>query len=233
MKEFLHSYGRMIAWIVALLFCIVPAVFLNTLPGYLPLLTYLLLSMISLIYLLLLRRQLRRADAGKSLTCKRGDNMEFGISVNNDGILVIPSLKARLILHSSIGGLDGVSEADLSLAPHEKRKLDMDVKFVHLGSYDISVSNVQLRGLMGIIPLNLPGGGTHRVEVLPHLWHIQNLPVSEQVHSEDSRSHMTSRLDGMDYTGVREYEQGDPIKNIHWKLSAHTSSYMTKQRETF
>lgn len=233
MKEFFHTYGRIMAWVIALLCFILPAVFLNSLPGYLPILVFLLLSLISLIYLLLLRRQLRWSDSGESMICERGDKMEFGISVNNDGLLVIPFLKAKLILHSSIGGLDGISEAILSLAPHEKRKLDMDVKFVHLGTYQVSVDTVQMKGLMGILPLNLPGGGIHRVEVLPHLWHIQKLPVSEQVHSEDSRAHMTSRLDGMDYTGVREYEQGDPIKNIHWKLSAHTSNYMTKQRETF
>ena len=233
MKKFFRAYGRIIVWVIMLLFCILPAVFLNTLPGYLPILVFLLLSLISLLYLFLLKRQLRWTDAGESVTCERGNVMEFGIAVNNDGLLVIPSLTARLILYSSIGGLDGVTEAILSLAPHEKRKLDMDVNFVHLGTYEVSVSHVQIRGLLGVIPLSLPGGGIHRVEVLPHLWHIQSLPVSEQVHTEDSRSHVTARLDGMDYTGVREYEQGDPIKNIHWKLSAHTSNYMTKQRETF
>lgn len=233
MKKFFRTWGRIIVWTVSLLICILPAVFLNTLPGYLPVLVFLFLSLTALIYLLLLRRQLHWAGTGDSTTCERGEKREFGISVVNNGFLVIPSLTARLILKSSIGGLDGVTEAVLSLAPHEKRKLGLDIAFVHLGTYEVSVKNVQLRGLLGIFPLMIAGEGVHRVEVLPHRWHIQKLPVSEQVHTEDSRSHMTSRMDGLDYTGVREYEQGDPIKNIHWKLSAHTSSYMTKQRETF
>ncbi len=37
---------------------------------------------------------------------------------------------------------------------------------------------------------------------------------------------------GLDYIGVRDYEPGDPMKQIHWKLSAHTLSYLTKLSES-
>lgn len=40
-------------------------------------------------------------------------------------------------------------------------------------------------------------------------------------------------IDGSDYAGVREYVWGDPIKTIHWKLSARTDNYMTKQFESY
>lgn len=232
MKPILKVILRIAAWVAALLLCMLPPIFIAGAAGYLPLLTFLLFSVISLVYLICLRHSLVWEDSGEAYACRRGDSMDFGLAVSNKSVLVFPYVKIVLALSDLFGGVDSRTEAEMTIAPREKRSLKMDVSFTHIGEYTVSVSEVKIRGLMGVLSLRLPGGGKHTVTVRPHIWNIIQLPLSQHVQSEDTRAHTSSNIDGMDYIGVREYVIGDQIKNIHWKLSAHSSSYMTKLTET-
>jgi uncharacterized protein (DUF58 family) len=208
-------------------------VFLNSLAGYLPILVFLTLSALFLGYLLLLKKTLTWEHQAQTASCRRGDTLDFGLTLCNKSILIYPAVQVEVELADSLGGLDRVPSMTLTLAPHERRELKLDVRFAHLGTYRVLVRQVRIQGLLGVMSVTIPGGEDYSVVVLPRICSLGYLPISQQVHQEDSRAHTSSDKDGMDYTGVRAYEWGDPIKNIHWKLSAHGGGYLTKQTETF
>ncbi len=232
MKQRIFAILRVLAWLAALALCCLPPVFTASPAGYLPLLSFLIFSGLSLLYLLLLRERLDWSDAGGFTTCTRGDNMDFSLALRNRSWMVYPYVRVKLVLSDLFGGVDSTTDTVMTLAPHEERAMDLDVAFDHIGEYSVSVRELRVRGLMGVISLSLTGGEEHRVLVMPQIWQIAALPLSQKVIAEDSRAHTSSNIDGMDYIGVREYELGDQIKNIHWKLSAHSNSYMTKLTET-
>jgi uncharacterized protein (DUF58 family) len=69
------------------------------------------------------------------------------------------------------------------------------------------------------------------VTVLPRLF-LNEVKLEDKLLTESKAFLNSTQNDGYDYTGVREYAFGDSMKRIHWKLSAHSSEYMTKITET-
>ncbi len=68
--------------------------------------------------------------------------------------------------------------------------------------------------------------------MLPRLYPADELRLEEKLPTESRNLSKNAVNDGFDYTGVREYALGDPMKRIHWKLSAHSSAYMTRVTES-
>lgn len=228
--------GRMKTGVVMallLILCILPAVFINNIYGYLPIFTYVFLLLISQIYLNILTKSLVYEDKSQLYSCMREESMEFCLSVENKSILVYPYVRVKFFMTDIFGERDQGTDTVITLAPKEKRDFVFDVRFDHLGKYSVGLEKVEVRGLLGVRKVTMPGGGEHIVEVYPHIWQLADLKVSEKVQTEDSKSKVSIETDGSDYTGVREYVMGDSIKNIHWKLSAHSNGYLTKQMETF
>lgn len=232
MKRTLNRIGPYLLWVLVLIVCLVPALFMSNPAGYLPILTFLFLSLICRLYLAGLKKSLQWEEGEKIALCRRGGRQDFGLAVHNRGFLVFPSLKVQLCLTDLFGGVDSVMDAEMTLRPRERRSLEMDVRFTHVGDYLVSVKKMNIGGLLGVLSKDGGSGAKHRVQVLPNIWKIKRLPLSHQVNNENPKARQTSQEDGMDYIGVREYEQGDAIRSIHWKLSAHSGGYMTKQMVT-
>ncbi len=231
-KPILNKIKRPVAWVIVALILLLPPVFLANPAGYLPILGFLFLSLISRLYLEGLKRSIQWAEGQQTEFCRRGDKQDFGLKVRNKGPLVFPSLQVQLCLSDLFGGVDSALDAEMTLGPFQSRQMDMNVSFTHIGEYTVSVRRMRIGSLMGVLSKDMGGGAEHVIQVLPHIWKIRRLPLSHQVNNENSKARQTTDKDGMDYIGVREYSQGDPIRSIHWKLSAHTNGYMTKQMVT-
>ena len=222
---------RVLLALVGAAACILPAIFLNTLLGYLPIFFYVLLLLLSGLYLLLLRGNIHCSAPEVNLSCPRTGKEEFCLTVENRSPLVAPMVTARLSMRSDYSGSGQDTEMTLALAPFETREFRFSVTFAHLGQYSVSVSGLEIGDLLSLGKTRLPGGGVQHVHVTPLRHHPSYLALTDLVETEDGRARASAPLDGTDYTGVREYVAGDPIKNIHWKLSAHSNGYMTKQTE--
>ncbi len=221
-----------VLWAIGLFICFVPALFMVNPAGYFPLLAYLIATLISRLYLMGLKRSLVWEEGESTVSLRRGSRQTFGLVLHNRGPLVYPSLHVTLRLSDLFGGTDSSLDTEMALVPFERRQLDMDVHFTHIGDYSVSVERMRIGDLAGLFSREEGGGADHAVQVLPHIWKIDSFPLSHQVNNENPLARQTSDKEGMDYFGVREYAQGDPIRSIHWKLSAHTRSYMTKQMTT-
>lgn len=232
-KRFCKASRRAALWLLAFLLTLLPAVYMNNIYGYLPILTLLIVSLLSLGYLAVLGRSVGAQDRSLLSSCMRGTAMEFRVEVENRCLLACPRVELSFFMTDLYGGRDGGTSTVITLAPREKRVFTFDARFDHLGRYSVGLDKVTVFGPLGVLSRTLPGGAEHIVEVTPRIWELESLNLSQQVTTEDSRARTSSTLDGADYTGVREYAVGDPIKNIHWKLSAHTEGFLTRQMETF
>lgn len=227
------SVKTAVLFIVILAFCVLPAVFINNIFGYLPVFLFLFVLILCRIYLNILTRSLVYEDQSEFHSCMRKESMEFRIRIENRSFLVYPYVKICFFMTDLFGDRDSGTETMITLAPKEKRDFVFDVRFDHVGRYSAGLEKIEIRGLLGVRKVTMPGGAEHSVEVYPHIWDLAEMKISEKVQTEDSKSKQSIDADGGDYTGVREYAMGDPIKNIHWKLSAHSNEYLTKQMETF
>lgn len=65
-KNVLNKIKAPVLWVIALLFCLLPPLFLASPAGYFPILVFLFLTLISGLYLAALRRSLEWEEGGKA-----------------------------------------------------------------------------------------------------------------------------------------------------------------------
>jgi len=224
---------RFVAYILVLLLSLTPAMLTNSAAAYLPSLMIFFCGILSLVQLIYTNAKVSVSVSAGERSAIRGEIREFTLSLQNSGILAVPRLQALFVSIKS----DGTDRQELpvlvTLSPKEKRNFSFDITFSHIGSVEVMIQTASVYDLLGIFRFVKQVGGGFTVDVLPRQYRFDKLPVSTYLQSESSKAITSSPLSGMDYVGVREYEFGDPIKTIQWKLSAHSGHLMTKQTESY
>lgn len=209
---------------------LIPAVFLNTLCGYFALLFLLIFFCISGICLGSLWRGVSVECQSRTLSCQRGGQTEIGLSLKNQSRISCAGAKAQIVISDLFGGTDNSQKIHFSIGGRDQIDLGFGMDMNHVGIFKIGLTEVCLHDFSGVLHRRKPLNGNYQVTVLPRI-HTMDELQSAKAFSEADREMKVTTPGGMDYTGVREYVPGDPMKQIHWKLSAHTRDYLTKQQE--
>lgn len=222
--------------VVAVVFAaaLIPAVFINTLYGYLPAFSLALALALSLISLRLVRRRLTVESelSGADSICERGKKISAGLRVCNHSKIMTSGTVVNIFISDLFGGEDSLSRMHLALAPGKDTGFGLNIVMPHIGVYRGGIRDIELWDFFGFFKLTVPLEGAFEVFVRPRIRPIEELRESETVLAESARDTRTVVPGGMDYVGVREYAMGDSMKQIHWKLSAHSPAYMTKLQES-
>ncbi len=224
---------RLIAYGAVMILSLLPAIFIEGMYGWLPALFLLCGALLSLGYMLLLRRGLRCTIGVDRQTCRRGEEAEFSVELINESHLVLSKGVAEIYTSDGTGKDMTTIEAGFSMGNERTQNIAFHVRFAHIGVYHAGIRRFEIYDPMGLFHVSLPvGENRFPVSVLPHVIDINRIHFSQDNRTETMRS-PTRRLEGegIDNSGVRTYVAGDPIKQIHWKLSAHMEDYMTKVME--
>lgn len=223
-----------------ILFCIlavcitsVPAVFVNNIYGYLAGIAVIMGALFSFGYLQILKRTLVYEEMSDLSNCQRGTEVEFTVKVQNRFFLIYPRMELDFYISDLFGGDDSITKSVITLAPREVREFRFMVKFDHIGTYSTGLKKIRIHDLLGLFSYELKNPREYQVNVAPRIFDITELRISNTTLTESQKMMIPTVIDGTDYAGVREYVWGDPIKTIHWKLSARTETYMTKQFESY
>lgn len=219
-----------ILFLVLLGILVLPAVYTNSIFGYFPILATVLLHLCSLVYLLIMRKSIVIEADHQDVEVERGETVRVDLGIRNKSFLVCTKAKADIYVQDYLGEDDSHSEAVFSIDARSEADFGFNVHMEHLGQYTAGIRNMHIYGLLGIIRVPIPFDSVFHVLVLPKVYEQEGALSAESLtDSPDASSFMEN--DGFDYTGVREYAMGDSMKKIHWKLSAHSSTYMTKVNE--
>lgn len=232
-QERIRKIRLIITCIILLAVAALPAVFLNSVFGYLPVIMVALLILLSFVYVQCLKRSLVFEERSDLNNCKRGTSCAFSIRVKSKLPLVYPKLEVFFYISDLFGGEDDITSTIITLAPFEDRVFEFDVQFEHIGTYEAGLNKVVMQDLFGFFQKTVENSSRYQVQVSPKVFDLTKLHISNRAFTESKNMLKPTSLDGSDYTGVREYVIGDPIKNIHWKLSARTEHYMTRQFESY
>lgn len=227
--------GRVLIVALALVACAVPPVFVNNVIGYLPLLALLIALVVCFAYLQVLKRELTFSEDSMVPSCERGSEIAFVVNFANRSPLVFVRLELTLYISDLFGGTDAEFSSLMTLMPFERRDFSFDAAFDHIGTYAAGVKRIVISDPLGLFFHTIVNEQRHEVEVLPRLFDVSRVDLTVVSSEESQKAFQALASDDMDYAGVREYEWGDPIKLIHWKLSSRLSNghYLTRLFETF
>lgn len=211
---------------------ILPAVFMNTMYGYLPLLMVLCLMGISFVGLRILAGKLSAGTEVEDVICTRGTAAPLGLKIVNHSRLICPQAVAHLQISDLFGKNDSEEEIPFVIGSRGKVDFSMEMDMSHIGVYSIGMKSIVLYDFLGLFTREAGLNGMFQAFVLPRIRVLEKSYANMEFDTETSHETKVSVIGGTDYTGVREYELGDPMKQIHWKLSAHSLEYMTKIQES-
>ena len=175
-----------------------------------------LIPVISLIYLIcvLARFKIYQEAEKKSLVC--GQPTPYLFILQNEDFFAYTSISVRM--HSSFSyAEDSFENVEYELLPGDKSVCETKIICKYRGEYEIGVKEVILTDFFRLFRLRYAVSGQIKAVVIPQivqlaeLKSIADLPMLVQSDTSGSRE--------PDIV-VRDYVEGDSLKQIHWKATA-------------
>lgn len=88
------------------------------------------------------------------------------------------------------------------------------------GQFQVGPSTVRFNDLLGVHSFRIESDTTKKVVIFPNIYNISNMPYKSTQPYGIIRNPMPIFEDPSIVIGLREYQYGDEIKNINWKVSA-------------
>lgn len=176
-------------------------------------------------------------------TCFEGDALELVEVIENRKILPVPWLRVESQFRTGIAfrgqhNLD-ISEGQyyqnhksfFSLMPWTKIVRRHHVTAIHRGFYRLGTVSMTSGDLLGsssdVSSFPLEGGLT----VYPEPLDVSDMSLPVQTWMGDMIVRRWIVEDPFLVSGVRPYQDGDPLKDIHWKASARSGSLQVRRRD--
>ena len=176
----------------------------------------------------------------KGLACSRafsrpavfeGDEGEMIEIVRNDRPVMIPWLRveSRISPHIRLGRQDNLHVSGsmyycslFTLMPYQQVRRRHKVKFLHRGAYDLGSASLTAGDILGLFQSNREQSMRVPVLVYPRLLDERDVPapLSRLMGEMVSRRQLLS--DPFLVRGIRPYQPGDPVRDIHWPATART-----------
>lgn len=240
--SFKHINATTVLWIAVFILLAVIPVFVNTAIGYVPILSAILLIFACLAYLFALRRFISFDIPKLNESYVRGDSSIFSMPMRNRSFLFAPHIEMVF----SITNLDaevygggnpcGLYEPEIysiALPPRSTEDFTLNICLNHIGRYEVGIQSMRLYDPLGIFSVRLRTSGLSTVSVSPVLADLRSHTFFTALLQDTDDDDLLYIKDGTDYSCVREYRIGDPMRNIHWKLSSKSAGdYFTRLYET-
>jgi len=118
------------------------------------------------------------------------------------------------------------------LPPDGRERAAYRVPTERRGIFDVGPLEIVRSDPFGLAARKLPGAGTTKLTVYPHIDRISPLPPTLGNDPYAGADHPTA-LSGLgeDFYALREYEIGDDTRRVHWPSTARVDELMIRQDE--
>ena len=201
--------------------------------GWIPFIGVVTAIVLAFLYLQVLKRSIKLLERSNVTDCERDENVTFKVRFANRCPLFFFRMEAHFFTVDLYGNPVSHRATTMSLAPFEKYDMPFTARFEHIGIYQAGLDRVVVYDFLRLFSFSIEGPKRQRIQVIPRLVPVSELAFSNDAVVETTKAARSVLSDSMDYAAVREYAYGDPMKNVHWKLSAHSEGLMTKLFETY
>lgn len=202
--------------------------FKATLIGWLPFLSAVTALVLAFIYVQVLKRGLVVEDLSQVYDCRRGDAAKLKVRLKNKTPLFYTRMSVHFYISDLFGNVASEVSTTFSLAPFEDYECEFTARFDHVGMYSAGLSRVGITDFLGLFYAEINNTERRCIQVTPRVVDLGTLELVNDSELETTRPSKTVFSDSVDYAYVRDYVPGDPLKTIHWKLSARSENYLTR-----
>lgn len=190
------------------------------------LITTLLMPCISLLMAIVSRAAFKlHFDDRHELLCKGGELYMRIAAVN---CFIFPCSAATIEVSMPDKPESRMANLVFSLAPFQRRVLNLKVPAEYRGEYEFSLNRVVFYDILKLFRLRKKLKLSKRLTVTPRLFEVRGGQPDFSVTEDDTRFTAVSSASG-ERSFVRKYAEGDDVRRIHWKLSSKQEDYMVWQ----
>ena len=164
--------------------------------------------------------QLRRTlPLGERL---EGEDLEVGLELLGER----PLVPAKWVLRERIGRL---GEHATPLAAHGRASYVLEA--LPRGRYAFEDTRAEIEDPFGLERVEQPLSAPGALLIYPRLVELDRLFSESGARSHDGRRLLLQRPAGFDLHSVREHEQGESLRKVHWRSTAKRGQLMVKELE--
>jgi len=165
------------------------------------------------------------------VTASKKIRTEGKIEIRNQAVLPVGRIFCRLCMENRLTGEKQEGWLELSAAAKGKTQAVFQIESGYCGYIYAEVQEVFLMDWFGFLAVRKKTDGKGKISILPDTF-AANLSVGiSYVNAQDTDT-WSPNIKGNDYSEVfalREYVQGDSLKQIHWKLSSKLNQLIVKE----
>ena len=161
------------------------------------------------------------ADEGEAL---RGEPVTMTLSIAHPPLLPIGPLRA---VCAGAGGNETMTLLTHALRS-DRRQWTRPVR--HVGTYPVEVREATLTDCFGLMKSKCKTAPAGRLLVLPRPFLIARLTFAQSEDAQTALKRATEDLTMPD--DIRSWQPGDPMKRVHWKLTARKRELLVRRYES-
>ncbi len=191
-----------------------------------------LLPIVLLVYVLLAKHALSVSMISDSVTTEKNTPYTYEFRIDNHSPLALPFIDAQVSIPQSNSVRCTERTVRLSMAPMTHYHMKNTVSFRFRGTYDIGVKCFYIYDFFRLFRIRVDVESLTTVYVLPRRLTLDE--TSAHSVSDDTARTVRSPLvvDKLEVSDIRDYQNGDSLKSIHWKLSSKSETFIVKDYNT-
>ena len=225
----LKATGFIFLWVIAF---VVAVVFTQALRSSVSFVFFILVCAvlpIDLIYTAIAASAVTADFESSTAKAEKNEPVIFKVTLSNRYRIPVPFIEAEITLPDA----KGAAPAAYIRAPLTARgscEYEKELSFKYKGEYSCGVKYVYVGGLLRMFRIRkrIPDKKRGTVTVLPRRIYVDSLPERYVNEASVTSDTAVKGTDSAEIAEIKDYFPGDPIKNIHWKLSTKAQELMTK-----
>jgi len=227
------------AWLVLTVLILIIAVILKQSPLLIVAVLFFLTSGLARLWS---RYSLNRVEYRRKLSSQRvffGEQITFELSITNRKPLPLPWIRIQEEIPEDLNLLKGKTSPShktgrqvlsnfLSLGWYHRLTRRYQVQCLKRGIYEFGPVSISSGDAFGFFRKKLDLEGHERLLVYPRILPLEDLGIPSRHPFGDLRVRRHIFEDPVQVMTTRDYINGDPLKNIHWKASARLQKLQTR-----
>ena len=151
----------------------------------------------------------------------KGETGKILLKVQNTGIFPVTYITCQLLFYNKL--TKQYITKDVYLQVKGKDDIEVPLHYIsdQIGKIEISIKAMKVYDYLRLFSLPVSGDSSLVTYILPHQIPI-DMAVQQKPAGPDGGEHHvdTKAFLGSDPTGIKEYEVGDNVRDMHWKLTS-------------
>jgi uncharacterized protein (DUF58 family) len=142
----------------------------------------------------------------------------------------VDRLELLLDLPAGVQVAEGHVAQSLRLHAGEERELDLALRCMRWGVYDLGAVRVRARDPWRLMTWESQVGASHRLKTYPRPLTLRRLLAPMETQAFAGNQVARTKGDGVEYADIRDFVPGDRVRSINWRASARRQELMVNER---